>query len=109
MTVASSLPVTTAITPGMRLRFAGVDADDFRMGMRRAQEHDMRHARQLHIADIKPASLHQPLEVRPRHGLADIGIRPIQHRKNVGICRCDRHGLRPMRARAVVSTASIMA
>ena len=53
-------------------RFDGVDANDFCMGMRRAQEHHMRHARQLHVADIKPASLHQPLEIGPRNHLADV-------------------------------------
>ena len=63
-------------------------ADDLRMRMGRAQEHHMRHARQLHVADIEPAPLHQPLEVRPRHRLADIGIRPIEHREAFGIFRC---------------------
>ena len=62
---------------------AGVDPDDFRMGVGRAQEHHMRHARQLHVADIKPASLHQPLEVGPWDHLADIGVRPIQHRERI--------------------------
>ena len=81
MTAASSLPVTTAMTPGMRLRRGGIDPDDPRMRMGRAQEHHMRHARQFHVADIKPASLHQPLEVGPRHRLADIGVRPIEHRR----------------------------
>ena len=109
MTAASSLPVTTAMTPGMRLRCGGVDASDLRMRMRRAQEHHMRHARQLHVADIEPAPLHQPLEVRPRHRLADIGIRPVEHRERFGICRRDVMACAPSRARAVVSTASMMA
>ena len=47
----------------------------------------MRHARQLHVADIEPAPLHQPIEIRPRHRLADIGIRPVEHRKRFGLCR----------------------
>ena len=88
---------------------AGIDPDDLRMSMGRAQEHHMRHPRQFHVADIKPAALHQPLEVRPRHRLADIGVRPIEHGEAFRICRIDGHGLRPIRARAVVSTASIMA
>jgi hypothetical protein len=53
-------------------RFFGVDGDDPRMGMGRAQEHHMRHARQLDVADIKPASLHQPLEIGTRNHLADV-------------------------------------
>ena len=55
-----------------------IDGNDVGMRMRRAQEHHMRHPRQLHVADIKPASLHQPLEIGPRDHLADIGVRPIQ-------------------------------
>ena len=86
-----------------------IDANDLGMSMRRAQEYDVPHTRQLHVADIEPASLHQPLEVRPRHHLADIGVRPIELRENFGIGRGYRHGRRPMRARAVVSTASMMA
>ena len=46
----------------------------------------MRHARQLDVADIEPAPLHQPLEVRPRHRLADIGVRPVERGKRFGIC-----------------------
>jgi hypothetical protein len=87
----------------------GIDRDDFRVGMGRAQEHDMRHPRQLDIADIEPAPLHQPLEVGPRHGLADIGIRPVQRGEARGIFQCIRHGWRSTRRRAVVSTASMMA
>ena len=66
-------------------RRGGIDAGDPRMRMGRAQEHHMPHARQLHVADIEPASLHQPLEVRPRHRLADIGVRPIELREDFGI------------------------
>ena len=46
----------------------------------------MRHARQLDVADIEPAPLHQPVEVRPRHCLADIGVRTVQRRKRFRIC-----------------------
>ena len=86
-----------------------IDVQDLRMGIGRAQEHHMRHARQVDVADIEPAPLHQPLEIGPRHQLADIGVRPVQHRRTFRICRLRHHGLRPMRARAVVSTASTMA
>ena len=86
-----------------------VDAKDFRMRMRRAQEHDMRHPWQFDVADVEPAALQQPFEIGPRHGLADIGVRPVQHRKRIGIAAFRRHGARPIRARAVLSTASMMA
>jgi hypothetical protein len=66
-------------------RRGGIDAGDLRMRMGRAQEHHVSHARQLHIADIESASLHQPLEVRPRHHLADIGVRPIEFGEDFGI------------------------
>jgi hypothetical protein len=87
----------------------GIDRDDLRVGMGRAQEHHMRHPRQLDIADIEPAPLHQPFKVGPRHRLADIGIRPVQRGETRGIFQCIRHGLAPTRRRAVVSTASMMA
>ena len=76
----------------------GVDRDDLRMGMGRAQKHDMRHARQLDVADIVPAPLHQPVEIGPRHRLADIGIRPIEHRKPSRIFRCRVMAGAPARA-----------
>ena len=94
---------------GQPPRLGGVDSDDFRMGMGRAQEHHMRHARQFHVADIESASLHQPLEVGARDHLADVGIRPIELGENFGIRGCHGHGRRPARSRAVVSTASTMA
>ena len=85
MTSASSSPVTTAITPGSRSRRRGVDAQDVRMRMGRAQIDDMRHARQHDVADIVPASLQQPLEIRPRHRAADVGIRPVERRESSGL------------------------
>ena len=60
-----------------RLGGGGIDADDPGMGIGRAQEHDMRHPRQAHVADILPPALHQAVEIRPRHGLADVGVRPV--------------------------------
>jgi len=70
---------------GQPPRLRGVDADNFRVRMRRAQEHHMGHPRQFHIADIQPAPLHQPLEVGPRHHFADIGVRPSSSERIYGI------------------------
>ncbi len=102
-------PCDNGDDPGHAFTRIGIDPDDFRMRVRRAQKNHMRHPRQHHVADIKPAALHQPFEIRPRHGLADVGVGPIQHRKAIGICRACGHGVRPIRARAVVSMASMMA
>ena len=55
----------------------------------------MRHPRQLHVADIEPAPLHQPIEVRPRHRLADIGVRPVEHRETRRDLPASRHGCAP--------------
>ena len=63
---------------GRFLRRVGFDRLDARMRVRRAHEGDMRHARQRDVADILPASLRQPLQIRPRHRAADIGIRPVE-------------------------------
>ena len=86
-----------------------VDAHDLGMRVWRAQEHDMHHARQFDVADIETAPLHQAIEVRPRHDLADIGIRPVEHRERVSPFGSRRHAERPTRARAVDSTASTIA
>ena len=107
MTPASSLPVTTAITPGIRRAAVASMLDDSCMRMRRTQEHHMPHARQFHIADVEPAALHQPIEIRPRHHLADIGIRSIELREPVGFADAEFMAVPPRRA--VVSTASTMA
>ena len=56
----------------------GGDRFDARMRVRRTHEGDMRHARQRDVADILPAPLREPLQVRPRHRAADIGIRPVE-------------------------------
>ena len=95
----------TRHVPGRR----SVDAKNLCVRVRRAQEHDMHHTRQFDVADIEPASLHQPVEVRPRHRFADIGVWPVQRRKRFGIYPFRRHGRRPARARAVVSMASTIA
>src|SRR6185437_12556833 len=94
---------------GHPFRGGGIDADYLWMRMRRTQEDDMRHPWQLDVADILAASLHQSVEIGPRHRLADIGIRPIEHRKRRWLRRGRSHGARLLRRRAVVSTASMMA
>ncbi len=91
------------------LRRADLNCHDPGMCMRRAQEHQMRHAREFHVADIEPAPLHQPIEIRPRHRLADVGVRPVEHRKRLATCQPPGHHLRSFRERAVVSIASTMA
>ena len=60
------------------LGLVGRDLDDARMGVRRAHEGDVRHARQSDVADILPASLREPLQIRPRHRAPDIGVRPVE-------------------------------
>ena len=62
-------------------RRRGVDVLNARMGVRRAQKSDMRHARQDDVADILAAPLRQAREIRPRHRAADIGVRPIERRQ----------------------------
>ena len=57
-----------------------IDVPDIRMRVRRTYKDHMRHARHLHVTDIEAAPLQQPIHVRPRHGLADIGVRSIEHR-----------------------------
>ncbi len=79
----------------------------------------MRHPRQFHVADIGPAPLHQPVEVWPRHGLADIGIRPIENRERARVwpasssCRPSparaRRGLHGVDNGLIAGTAAIIA
>jgi len=95
--------------PGHLLRGAWVNPDDFRMCVRRAQKHHVRHSRQLHVADIEASPLHQPIEIGTRYRLPDVGIRPVEHGKSLGIRPCHRHDEHPLRALTVVSTASTMA
>ena len=78
ITLASSAPVTTAMTPGAFFAASASIEDNFRVRVRRAHEGDMRHARQRNVADILPAPLREPLQIRPRHRAADIGIRPVE-------------------------------
>src|SRR5262249_31374270 len=57
-------------------RGRGRDRGDARMGVGRAHEGHMRHARQRHVADELRAAAGEAREIRPRHRAADIGIRP---------------------------------
>ena len=59
-------------------RLRRCDVCEPRMRVRRAQECDVQHARQGDVADILPAPLRQPRQVRPRYRAADIGIRPVE-------------------------------
>src|SRR3954451_15139383 len=87
----------------------GVDCYNTRMRVRRAEECHVAHPWQIHIADIEPAPLHQPIKIWARYRFADIGVRTIEFRKYFWIGGCHAHDRRPARDRAVVSTASIMA
>jgi len=66
---------------------AAIDRDNFRVRVRRAHKHDMRHPRQLQVADIETAPLHQPVEIWSRNHPADVGIRPIERRERPA-CFC---------------------
>ena len=68
-----------------RLRRRHVECGDPGMGVGRTNEDDMGHARQHDVADILSAALHQAVEIGARHGLADIGIRPIENRKHLSL------------------------
>ena len=98
---------------GRVLRGFGLDADDARMRVRRAQEGDMGHARQADVADILPATLRQPLQIGPRHRAADVGIRPVERGQHGRGVVGDFHFPPPARALflscATDSTASTMA
>ncbi len=87
----------------------GVDRLDARMRVRRAHERDMRHARQRNVADVLPAPLRQPRQIRPRHRAADIGVRPVEGGQAGGDVVNDFHGdvpLAPARSCATASMAS---
>ena len=60
------------------LRRRCVHVFDARMGVRRAHERNMHHARQHHVADILAAPRGQPRQIGSRHRAADIGIRPVE-------------------------------
>ncbi len=94
---------------GRFLRRVGLDADDARVRIRRAHESDMRHARQRDVADILPAPLREPLQIRPRHRAADVGVRPVERGEHGRGVVGDFHRFAPARACATDSTASTMA
>ena len=88
-------------------RRARIDAEDAGMGMGRAHEGDVAHARQHHVADVLPPPLHEAREVRARHRAADIAVRPVEHGE-AGL-RVVAHGFASRRRFAAVSTASTIA
>ena len=89
------------------LRRGGVDRLDARMGVGRAHERHMRHARQHDVAHILAAPLGEPPEIGTRHGAPDIGIRTVERSERRRHVRRDPHS----RARdcATASTASTIA
>ena len=78
ITLASSAPVTTAITPGAFFAAAVVDRCDAGMRVRRAQKATCAMRGSATSLTYCAAPLRQPRQVRPRHRAADIGIRPVE-------------------------------
>ena len=70
------------------------------MGVRGAKEGRVQHPRQLQVADEARPPLHQPAQVRARHGPANVAVGPVQRRQAAHDC--------PARAAATASTASTM-
>ena len=60
---------------GQRFRLALIDTDDFRMGMRAAQNGGMGHVRKICVVGENAAADQQPRVLDPLHALADIVIR----------------------------------
>ncbi len=58
-----------------------VDRLDARVGVGRAHERHMHHARQHDVAHILPAPLGEPCQIRPRHRAPDVRIRPVERRQ----------------------------
>jgi len=58
-------------------RVAAVDGPDARMRMRAAHECHVHHAREHDVVDVLATALHQFFGVGPWHGLADIGVGPV--------------------------------
>ena len=85
------------------------DRGDARMGVGRAHEGHMRHARQRHVAGELRAAAREARKIRPRHRAADIGIRPVEGGDDGWGVFCDFHCFVPARACATASTASTMA
>ena len=78
--LASSAPVTTAITPGRALRRRGVDALDparARAGCARRRRAPCAAA---HVVDELPRPCTSRAGIRPRHRPADVGVRPVERR-----------------------------
>ena len=90
-------------------RRGGIDPADAGVGVRRAHEGDVHHARQHDVAHIMSAALDEPAEIGARHGAPDVGIRAVERAergRHVG----GHHGVRPSaRACATAATASTIA
>ena len=84
---------------------ACVDAPDTGVGVRRAHEGDMHHARQHDVADIMAASFDQAAEIGTRHGAPDIGVPAIERGERGGQVVCHHRA----RAWATDATASTIA
>ena len=65
---------------GAARRRIALDGLDPRMRERAAPEGNVRHARQHDIVDELAAAVQQPARIRPRHGAADVAVRPVEHR-----------------------------
>ena len=100
MTLASSAPVTTAMTPGdcfaaaasmlLILAWACGERTNATCAMRGSTT----------SLTILRAALRQPRQVRPRHRAADIGIRPVERGQHGRGVVDDFHRLPPARASA---------
>ena len=87
MTSASSAPVTTRITPGMRAARASM-AHDAGMRVRAAHEGDVRHARQHDVVDELAAALQQPARDWAAAPTADVGVRAGRGPTGAGRSAC---------------------
>ena len=94
-----------------RLRRGRRDRRDARVGVGRADEGHVRHARQRHITHELGATTGEPREIGPRHRSADIGVRPVEGREGRGRVVGDFHRVpcEECRAFATASTASTIA
>ena len=103
---ARSLPVNTRSTPGIFSASLPSMATNLRVRVRAAHERHVHHARQHHVVDVLAAALHQLLGIGSRHGLADVGVGPVD---GAGIDDLVHDPAFPLRRAAVAATASTMA
>ncbi len=66
--------VEDADDPGLLERFGEIELADLGVGVRAAEEGDVRKARKAQIVDEGAAALQQALRVGPRHALADVAL-----------------------------------